>query len=87
MAMSEFPKIAEDIEINEVEDGYVIYQGEKDKVHYLNKTAVLVLESCTGGNSAGDIGEIVKQAYGLPEVPEREVADCLKTLYDEELIK
>ena len=27
--MSDYPKIAEGIDINEVEDGYVIYQSEK----------------------------------------------------------
>ncbi len=85
--MNEHPKIAEAININEVEDGYVIYQAEKDKVHYLNKTAVLVLESCTGEHTVADIGEIVKAAYELPEVPEKEVGDCLNTLFQEGLIK
>ncbi len=85
--MSEYPKIAEGIDISEVEDGYVIYQSEKDKVHYLNKTAVLVLEACTGKNSAADITAIVKQAYQLPEDPVKEVADCLKTLTEEGLVK
>ena len=85
--MNEQPIIAEGININKVEDGYVIYQSEKDKVHYLNKTAVLVLEACTGGNSVTDIGSIVKEAYGLPEVPEKEVSDCLETLFQEGLIK
>jgi len=85
--MNEQPKIAEGININKVEDGYVIYQSEKDKVHYLNKTAVLVLEACTGKNTVLEIGAIVKQAYGLPEVPEKEVADCLQTLFQEGLIK
>lgn len=85
--MNEFPKISEDIDISMVEDGYVIYQKEKDKVHYLNKTSVLVLECCTGDNSEADIGTIVKEAYGLSEVPEKEVKDCLKSLSDEGLIK
>ncbi len=85
--MNEQPKIADSIDINEVEDGYVIYQQEKDKVHYLNKTAVLVLESCTGGNTIANIGTIVKDAYQLPEVPEKEVTDCLNTLFQEGLIK
>lgn len=85
--MNEFPKIAAGIEINEVEDGYVIYQSEKDKVHYLNKTAVLVLEACTGKNSAADIVAIVKEAYSLPEPPDKEVADCLNTLIQEGLVK
>ncbi len=85
--MNEKPTIAEDIDINEVEDGYVIYQKENDKVHYLNKTAVLVLESCTGKNTAADIEVIVKEAYKLPEAPQKEVADCLDTLFQEGLIK
>ena len=85
--MNEQPKITDGIDINEVEDGYVIYQKETDKVHYLNKTAVLVLESCTGGNTIANIGAIVKNAYELPEVPEKEVTDCLDTLFQEGLIK
>ncbi len=85
--MNEFPKIVEDIEINEVEDGYVIYQKEKDKVHYLNKTAVLILECCTGANSAIQIGRIVQEAYNLPEIPEKEVNDCLNKLHEEGLIQ
>ncbi len=85
--MNEQPKIADGIDINEVEDGYVIYQQEKDKVHYLNKTAVLVLESCTGENTIADIGTIIKNAYELPQVPEKEVTDCLDTLSQEGLIK
>jgi hypothetical protein len=85
--MSEYPKIADGIDINEVEDGYVIYQSEKDKVHYLNKTAVLVLEACTGKNTTADITAIVKDAYGLGEAPEQEVADCLNTLMQEGLVK
>jgi transcriptional regulatory protein LevR len=84
--MKEFPKIADNIEINEVEDGYVIYQQEKDKVHYLNKTAVLVLECCTGENSVSKIGSILREAYDLPEIPEKEVNDCLDNLYKEGLI-
>lgn len=85
--MNEFPKIADGIDINEVEDGYVIYQSEKDKVHYLNKTAVLVLEACTGKNSAADIVAIVTNAYDLQEAPEKEVSDCLKSLLEEGLVQ
>ena len=85
--MNKFPEISDGLEINEVEDGYVIYQSEKDKVHYLNKTAVLVLEACTGKNDAAVIGVIVKEAYNLPEVPQKEVDECLDKLLEEGLIK
>ena len=38
-----FQKIA-DLEINQVPDGYVIYQADRDRVHFLNSTAAAVLE-------------------------------------------
>ena len=81
-------KIADDveIEINEVEDGYVIYQTQQDRVHYLNQSAVFVLESCTGSNSVDDIVEIVQQAFQLEKSPEQDVKDCLDSLLKEGLI-
>ena len=81
-------KIADhkEIEINQVEDGYVIYQAEKDRVHYLNSSAVLMLEGCTGNNSVSEIAQIVQEAFGLSESPEKDVKDCLDTLLKERLI-
>ena len=57
---SRAPRRAEGIEVNEVADGYIVYQASRDRVHYLNHTAVLVLEMCNGRVSAGQIP-------GLPE--------------------
>jgi hypothetical protein len=85
--MNESPRLADRIEINEVEDGYIIYQSEKDRVHYLNHTAVLVLESCTGKNTIEDIEKIVQKAFDMPETPKKEVHDCLNTLFHEGLIE
>ena len=85
--MNKFPKLADVIEINEVEDGYIIYQSEKDRVHYLNHTAVVVLECCTGENTVEDIENIVQKAYKMSEIPKKEVNDCLNTLFKEGLIK
>ncbi|MDY6987350.1 MAG: PqqD family protein [Thermodesulfobacteriota bacterium] len=85
--MNTLPRLADKIEINEVEDGYIIYQSEKDRVHYLNHTAVIVLECCTGKNTVEDIERIVQKAYEMPEAPEKEVRDCLNTLFNEGLIE
>ena len=85
--MNKFPKLADVIEINEVEDGYIIYQSEKDRVHYLNHTAVVVLECCTGENTVEDIENIVQKAYEMSEIPKKEVNDCLNTLFKEGLIE
>ena len=79
--------MADNIEINQVEDGYVIYQADRDRVHYLNKSAVVVLESCTGKNTREEIERILQEAFDLPGVPEKEVTECLESLYQEGLIQ
>ena len=53
-AASSNPKMASDLEINEVSDGYIVYQPDRDRVHYLNQTATLVLELCNGHNAEAD---------------------------------
>ncbi|HOP47001.1 MAG TPA: PqqD family peptide modification chaperone [Desulfobacteraceae bacterium] len=85
--MNKFPKLSENIEINLVEDGYIIYQSEKEKVHYLNNTAVLILEACTGKNSIEKIESIVQEAFKLGETPKEEIDDCINRLFEEGLIE
>ena len=85
--MKNFPRLLGKLEINKVEDGYVIYQAEEDRVHYLNHTAVLVLECCTGKNSIEDIEDIVKEAYALGKAAKAGVEECLKKFYEEGLIE
>jgi len=85
--MMTLPRLLDNLEINKVEDGYVIYQAERDRVHYLNHTAVLVLECCTGKNSIEEIENVVKEAYNLGQAPKAEIEECLKSLYEEGLIE
>ena len=81
------PKQVEGLEVNQLADGYVIYEANRDRVHYLNPTAVLVLEMCNGRVAADEIPGLVQQAYGLVEPPTAEVIDCLAKLRDEGLIR
>ena len=85
--MIKFPKLIDNIEINMVEDGYIIYQSEKERVHYLNNSAVLLLECCTGKNPVEKIESIVQEAFDLPKIPKKEINECLNTLSKEGLIK
>jgi hypothetical protein len=74
------------LDVNPADDGYIIYQPELDRVHYLNATAVLILELCTGTNSREEIIGLVQQAYGLAEPPVEAVSEALKQLKDEGLL-
>jgi hypothetical protein len=75
-----------DLEINEVTDGYIVYQPDRDRVHYLNQTAALILELCNGRNAEANLPELLRLAWDLSEPPFEEVAECLETLRKEGLI-
>ena len=78
--------MVEDIEINEVADGFIVYHPSRDRVHYLNQTAAIVLEFCTGENDVGQIVHLLQAAYDLPEPPEIEIGECLAQLSEEGLV-
>lgn len=84
--MADGPRRVDGLEVNEAEDGFIIYQPERDRVHYLNHTAVLVLELCTGSSSGDEIVRLVQKAYGLTESPAREVVELLDRMQEEGLI-
>jgi hypothetical protein len=80
------PLKAPDLEINEVADGYIVYQPDRDRVHYLNQTAAVLLELCNGRNAEADMPELLRLAWDLTEPPIEEVAGCLESLRKEGLI-
>jgi hypothetical protein len=80
------PRLTPGIEINQVPDGYVIYDPERDRVHYLNHTAVLLLELCDGRRKTMDLPRMLQAVYDLPEPPVDEVFAYVKKLLDEGLI-
>jgi Coenzyme PQQ synthesis protein D (PqqD) len=82
----ERPLALEGVEVVPTADGYVVYDEQRDRVHYLNHTAALVLEFCTGENSAEEIVEMLQLAYDLPEPPQVETLECLTRLRAEGLI-
>src|SRR6266542_3403255 len=76
--MTEHPRRLDGLEINPV---------ERDRVHYLNHTAVLILELCDGRNTPARIATLLKNAYGLSEAPEKEVTETLVKLTEEGLVR
>ncbi len=81
------PRRSEGLEINEVADGYIVYQPGRDRIHYLNHTAVVILELCTGAITAGDIARCLGDAYRMASPPTAEVCECLGKLLDEEIVQ
>ena len=85
--MNQYPELHKTIDVNQIEDGYIIYQHDIDRVHYLNHTAAVVLELCSGKNAIDKMASIVQEVFGLPEPPEQEVNECLNSLFKEGIIK
>jgi hypothetical protein len=77
---------ARDLEVNTVPDGYVVYQGKRDHVHYLNSVASVIFELCDGEHSLADIGDILEAAYQLDTAPAEDLKASLERLFEEGLI-
>ena len=83
--MQDRPKKSDGLEVDEVEDGFVIYQPERDRVHYLNPTANLILELCDGSLTATQIAELLAQTFDMAAPPSDEVEEALAKLEAEGL--
>ena len=74
-------------EISHMPDGFVVYQAEKDKVHYLNPTAAMIYELCDAKLTASGIAAYLQRTFSLSEPPTAEVADCIDSLVKQGLIE
>ena len=83
----ENPIRVEGLDINELDDGFMIYDARTDKVHFLNHTARAVLECCDGELSSHEISEILKDSWALESRPLEEVEGVLAQLAEEGLIR
>ena len=77
---------ASDLEVTRVPDGAMIYQKDRERVHYLNPTALIVFELCGMGKSMDEILTFVSDSFSLPERPRVEIRSCLESLVSEGLV-
>jgi hypothetical protein len=79
-------RVIDGVEFTRVPDGAVVYQNERERVHFLNPSAMVVFELCEIGKSAGEIEIFLADAFGLAETPKESVRECLVSLLHEGLI-
>jgi len=77
---------AANLEVHEVPDGYIVYQTDRDRVHYLNKTAAIILEFCDGLRDRNDIVLRVAKVFELGPSAHEEIGAGLDALVKEGLI-
>ncbi|MGH8799867.1 MAG: PqqD family protein [Casimicrobiaceae bacterium] len=80
------PRQAPGIEIREAPDGLVVYDAGRDRLHYLNPSAALLLENCDGSLRAGELPDLLATAFALDAPPAGEVEQCLDRLFAEGLL-
>lgn len=81
------PRIAPRAKIIPAADGSVAWDRTGQRVHYLNRTAALIVELCRGRNRWGDIPDLVQRAYDVPFRPTRDVDRVLTALIDDGLLE
>lgn len=80
------PRRVDALEINEAEDGLVIYDPAGDMVHHLNPSAAVIFDLCDGTRDPESIAEVIGDAYDLHTPPLDEALVGLRDLADRRLI-
>ena len=80
------PRIAEGLEVNEVRDGLIIFEPDRNRVHQLNETAAVVFDLCKGERTVGEIAALVQEVYELADPPTADVWICLEQLGGQGLV-
>ena len=86
MSAGDFPVRAPDLEIEEAGDGFIVYDESRDRVHYLNHTAALVVELATGELESHGIANWIARAYALDTPPVEDVERLIGELREEQLL-
>ncbi|MCE5249549.1 PqqD family protein [bacterium] len=76
----------EDIEVNTVKDGFVLYDPKSNTVHFLNHSAMIVWELCTGTSSEAEIISLFQELYTLDNSPADMVKNILEDMTQKGLI-
>jgi hypothetical protein len=74
------------LEVNEADDGLVVYDPATEMVHHLNASAALIFELCDGWRDPDAIARILGEAYGLTTPPRGEALEGLRDLRERGLI-
>jgi hypothetical protein len=75
-----------DIELTEVEDGYVAYDETAGRVHHLNVPLVAVFDLATGDRTVDEIAAAIATEFGLAKPPLADVEAAIEQLRQEGLV-
>lgn len=80
------PTMKTGLEIQLTDEGAVVEDSTRDRVHFLNPTAALVLSLCDGSLHPEAIVQRVQEVYSLDQPPRDEVNELLRQFIAEGLL-
>jgi hypothetical protein len=84
---SDRPSVIDGLDVNEVKDGLIVYEPNRDLVHYLNGSASVIFALCDGTLDTAEIAAVVAKAYELAEPPSQHVQECVAQLRSQGLVR
>jgi PqqD family protein of HPr-rel-A system len=81
------PTRVDPLEVNEAEDGLVVYDPGSGMVHHLNATAAVTFDLCDGSRDPDAIARLLGEAFGLEAPPREEALAGLNELAERGLIR
>jgi hypothetical protein len=81
------PRKVESLEVNEAEDGLVVYDPARDVVHHLNPSASVIFDLCDGTRDAAAVAATLAEVFGLHPPPTGEAIAGLEDLAERGLIR
>ncbi len=82
-----YPIRTDPLEINEADDGLVVFDPASETVHHLNPSAALIFDLCDGTRDLPAITSILAEAFGLDSPPADAAEHGLAELAERKLIR
>ncbi len=86
MMASDRPCAVEGLEVTEVADGLVVYDPERERVHYLNASAAVIFAFCDGAHDRRGIVDATTSMFGPDAMSSRDVEACIAELEDKRIL-
>lgn len=74
------PRVRTDLVFRQLDDEWVVFDPETQRLHALNLTAALVWEHCTGDLTVDQIADAVARAFRETTEPSQVLADVRATV-------
>jgi PqqD family protein of HPr-rel-A system len=81
------PTRVESLEVNETDDGLVVYDAASGMVHHLNSSAAVIFDLCDGTRDPEKIAVVLAEAFALEQPPREEALAGLRDLADRGLVR